>query len=167
MGQRAVSVFVSVGSMMAFDRLVRAMDDWAAAHPETPVEIQIGKGVYEPRHAHWVRKLALPEYQARVQACALFVAHCGMGSIISAIESGKPILMLPRLAAQGEHNTDHQLATAKHVGTRPGLHIAADVADLHARATALLAETAAAPAPIARFADPGFTARIRAFIEAA
>jgi UDP-N-acetylglucosamine transferase subunit ALG13 len=159
-------VFVSVGSMMAFDRLVQTMDEWAAANPQTSVDIQIGKGGYEPRHARWVRKLALPDYQARVATCDLFVAHCGMGSIISAIEAGKPILMLPRLQALGEHNTDHQLATAKHVGARPGLHIAADADDLKARADALLADIGNAPAPIARFADPVFTDRIRAFIEA-
>jgi UDP-N-acetylglucosamine transferase subunit ALG13 len=158
-------VFVSVGSMMPFDRLTRAMDAWAGANPQVDVEIQIGKGAYEPRHARWVRKLALPDYQARVQACALFVAHCGMGSIISAIEAGKPILMLPRLEAQGEHNTDHQLATARHIGIRPGLHVAADVGDLQALASALLAQTGTAPAPISRFADPQLTSRIRAFIE--
>jgi UDP-N-acetylglucosamine transferase subunit ALG13 len=151
--------------MMPFDRLTRAMDEWAAANAHIPVEIQIGKGGYEPRHAKWVRKLALPDYRARVEACALFVAHCGMGSIISAIEAGKPILMLPRLEALGEHNTDHQLATAKHVGIRPGLHVAIDVADLKARTSALLANTGTAPAPISRFADPEFTLRIRAFIE--
>lgn len=154
---------------MPFDRLTRAMDEWAAANPDVPVEIQIGRGDFEPRHASWVRKLALPDYQARVAGCALFVAHCGMGSIISAIEAGKPILMLPRLEALGEHNTDHQLATAKHVGVRPGLHVAADEADLKARASALLEQTAKAdrlaPAPISRFADPAFTTRIRAFIE--
>lgn len=162
-------VFVSVGSMMPFDRLTRAMDEWAAANPDVPVEIQIGRGNYEPRHAKWVRKLALPDYQARVAGCALFVAHCGMGSIISAIEAGKPILMLPRLERLGEHNTDHQLATAKHVGVRPGLHVAADEADLKARATALIGDARKAdrlaPARISRFADPDFTARIRAFIE--
>ncbi len=167
LGQRAVSgVFVSVGSMMAFDRLARAMDEWAAANPDTPVEIQIGKGSFEPRHARWVRTLSLADYQARVADCALFVAHCGMGSIISAIEAGKPILMLPRLQALGEHNTDHQLATARHIGIRAGLHIAADENDLQSRASALLTQSAAAPAPIASHADPAFTARIRAFIEA-
>jgi UDP-N-acetylglucosamine transferase subunit ALG13 len=159
-------VFVSVGSMMPFDRLCQAMDEWAAGNPAVPVEIQIGKGAYEPRHAKWVRKLALPDYQARVAACDLFVAHCGMGSIISAIEAGKPILMLPRLEALGEHNTDHQLATAKHVGVRPGLHVAADTADLKARASFLLAQSGVAPNPISRFADAAFTNRIRAFIEA-
>jgi hypothetical protein len=50
---------------------------------------------------------------------------------------------------------------------RPGLHVAADAADLQRRATALLADAGAPPAPIARFADKGFTDRIRSFIESA
>ncbi len=159
-------VFVSVGTMMPFDRLVRAMDEWAAAHPDVPVEIQIGRGKYEPSCAKFVRLMPVDQYRQRVAAARLFVAHAGMGSIITAIEAGKPLLMLPRLRAEGEHNTDHQLATAASIGARPGLHIAADAADLQARVTALITATGAPPAPIARFADPAFTDRIRAFIEA-
>lgn len=151
---------------MPFDRLVRAMDEWAGAHPQTPVAIQIGRGGFEPRHADFVRTLPLADYRARIAACRLFVAHCGMGSIISATEAGKPILMLPRLALLGEHNTDHQLATARHIGTRPGLFVAEDTDDLKRRASAMLAADAAPPAPIAPHAQPGFTAAIRAFIEA-
>jgi UDP-N-acetylglucosamine transferase subunit ALG13 len=150
--------------MMPFDRLVQAMDAWAAANPAVPVEIQIGKGAYEPVHAKWVRKLPVDQYRGKVAGCALFVAHCGMGSIITAIEQGKPLLMLPRLQALGEHNTDHQLATAVHVGSRPGLHVAADAQDLQARASALLGNSGAPPAPIDRWADPALTSKIRAFI---
>jgi UDP-N-acetylglucosamine transferase subunit ALG13 len=168
LGQRVVNrVFVSVGTMMPFDRLVRAMDEWAADHPDVPVEMQIGRGAYEPRHARFVRMLPVGDYRARVIAARLFVAHAGMGSIIAAIEAGKPLLMLPRRRAEGEHNSDHQLATAASIGARPGMHVARDAADLQARASALLADAGTAPAPIARFAEAGFTDRIRSFIEAA
>jgi UDP-N-acetylglucosamine transferase subunit ALG13 len=166
LGQRAVSVFVSVGSMMPFDRLVRAMDEWAAAHPEVPVLIQIGRGAYEPRHARFVRLMPVSDYRAAVDGARLFVAHAGMGSIISAIEAGKPLLMLARSQALGEHNTEHQRATAASIGARPGLHVAADADDLKARASALLADSGAPPAPISPHADKSFTDRIRAFIEA-
>jgi UDP-N-acetylglucosamine transferase subunit ALG13 len=159
-------IFVSVGSMMPFDRLVRAMDEWAQANPDVPVEIQIGRGKYEPRHAKFVRLMPVDQYRERVADARLFIAHAGMGSIISAIEAGKPLLMLPRLQAQGEHNTDHQLATAASIGARPGLHVAGDADDLQARASALLANTGTAPAPISKLADNAFTDRIRAFIEA-
>jgi UDP-N-acetylglucosamine transferase subunit ALG13 len=159
-------VFVSVGSMMPFDRLVRTMDDWAAANPGLSVCIQIGRGKYEPQHARFVRLMPVGDYRALVAGARLFVAHAGMGSIISAIDAGKPLLMLPRLHAEGEHNNDHQLATAANIGNRPGLHVAADAEDLKARASALLAEGGAAPAPIGKLAPAGFTDRIRAFIEA-
>ena len=158
-------IFVSVGSMMPFDRLVRAMDDWAGANPDVPVEIQIGRGKYQPVHVAFLSLVPAADYRAKVAACRLFVAHAGMGSIIAAIEAGKPLLMLPRLEAEGEHNTDHQLATAKSIGARPGLHVALDAADLQRRASLLLADAGAPPAPISPYADPAFTARIRAFIE--
>ena len=34
-------VFVSTGSMMPFDRLIRAMDAWAEDHPATPVFFRV------------------------------------------------------------------------------------------------------------------------------
>jgi UDP-N-acetylglucosamine transferase subunit ALG13 len=163
-------VFVSVGSMMPFERLVTTMDAFAAAHPDLDVLIQIGRGRTEPAHARWCRLMPPAEYKAIVGGCRLFVAHAGMGSIITAIESGKPLLMLPRRQSLAEHNTEHQLATATHVGSRPGLHVAADEVDLTARATALLAAGSAPPAPppapIAPHASPELIANIKAFINA-
>ena len=35
-----------------------------------------------------------------------------MGSIITAIDNNKPIVIMPRLHKYGEHRNDHQLATA-------------------------------------------------------
>jgi UDP-N-acetylglucosamine transferase subunit ALG13 len=158
-------VFVSVGTMMPFDRLLVAMDEWAAANPDVPVSFQIGKSAYQPKHGPAAALMPASEFRARVAGCRLFVAHAGMGSIITAIQAGKPMLMLPRLKAMGEHNTDHQLATARDIGSRPGLHVAADADALKRLATELLAEGAPPPAPIAPLADRVFTDRIRAWIE--
>ena len=161
----APDVYVSVGSMMPFERLVRAMDKFAAQRPDLDVLIQIGRSKTEPSHARFVRLMPPADYRAMVAGCRLFIAHAGMGSIIAAIEAGKPLLMLPRSQALGEHNTEHQRATAQNIGNRPGLHVAADETDLITRAEVLLAKGSAAPAPIARFADEVFTNRIRCFIE--
>jgi len=38
-------IFVTVGSMMAFDRLILSMDKWALAHPNSDVLAQIGGGI--------------------------------------------------------------------------------------------------------------------------
>ncbi len=150
--------------MFAFDRFVRAVDDWAAAHPAVPVLIQIGSGTYEPRAAAFVRMMGPALYQQRIREARLFVAHAGMGSIIAAIQAGKPLLMMPRRLDLGEHTTDHQFATLAKFGGRAGLHSAGSVEELHAAIDALLADTGAAPAPIAPYASPELIGRVRAFI---
>ena len=41
---------VTIGTMVPFDRMLRAVDDWAAAHPgEDVVEIS-AVGDYQPKH---------------------------------------------------------------------------------------------------------------------
>ncbi len=157
-------IFVSVGSMMPFDRLIRAVDEWAAAHPGTPVLAQIGNGKFEPAHARFVRLMPPGEYRAAVAEAVLFVAHAGMGSIITAIEAAKPLLMLPRLQTLGEHNTDHQLATIKNVGNRPGLHHVEREDALGAAIDALLTAGSEAPAPISPFASEELLGNVRRFI---
>ena len=150
--------------MFAFDRFARALDDWAAAHPQVRVLVQIGSGAYEPRHAAFVRMMPPALYQQRIAEARLFVAHAGMGSIIAAIQAGKPLLMMPRRFDLGEHTTDHQFATLAKFAGRDGLHTATSVEELHAKIDALLADGGVAPAPIDPFAAPDFTKRIAAFI---
>lgn len=132
-------IFASVGSMLPFDRFVKAVDDWAAANPAQEVYVQIGEGEYEPRHTPWTRIMPHDEYRARLRDCDLFVAHVGMGSILQALEERKQLLMLPRHQSLGEHTTDHQLHTAARFRDTPGLRIVDDVPALHASMTELLA----------------------------
>ncbi len=150
--------------MFAFDRFVRAVDAWAALHPDVPVEIQIGSGAYEPRHTHFVRMMPPALYARRIAEARLFIAHAGMGSIISAIEAGKPLLIMPRRFAEGEHTTDHQFATVAKFRDRAGLHVVDDAPALHAAIDRLLAQGSAPPAPIDPFASPELLSRVRAFI---
>ena len=53
------------------------------------------------------------EFRERVESASVVVAHAGMGSIITALELGKPIIVMPRRGDLGEHRNDHQLATAR------------------------------------------------------
>jgi UDP-N-acetylglucosamine transferase subunit ALG13 len=155
-------IFVTIGSMFPFDRLIRAMDAWAAAQP-APVELlaQIGEGSYRPEHMRWTASLERADYARTVADCELVVAHAGMGSVITAGEYGKPIVLLPRLGSRGEHNNDHQVDTARWLRGRPGLHVADTEADLPAAIAA--ARAADAAASLGTTAPPAFLARIRAF----
>jgi exopolysaccharide biosynthesis glucuronosyltransferase PssE len=156
-------IFVTVGSMFPFDRLIRVMDAWAAEHSEAETLAQIGDGAYQPSHMPWVRRFGQAEFVRTMTAARLIVAHAGMGSVITADEFRKPIVLLPRLQERGEHNTDHQVATANWLRGKPGVHVADRDEDLASR----IAEALAAEAPEARFAPtagPDFIARIRACI---
>lgn len=109
-------IFVTVGAQMPFDRLVRAVDDWAGDHPEVEVFAQIGPSRFRPSHCRHERFLRPEGFRDVFQQAALIVAHAGMGSIITALEYGKPILVMPRRGDLAETRNDHQLATAKQFG---------------------------------------------------
>lgn len=58
------------------------------------------------------------------------VAHAGMGTVLTALELGKPLLLLPRRGDLHETRNDHQLATARWLQDRPGIHIAWEAPEL-------------------------------------
>ena len=72
-------IFVTIGSMFPFDRLIRAMDAWAAAQPQPAALLaQIGDGGFEPGHMRWVRSLPRDAYARAVAEADLVVAHAGI-----------------------------------------------------------------------------------------
>ena len=110
-------IFASVGSMLPFDRFVRAVDEWARDNPDDDVFIQIGAGEYEPVHAPFARIVPMSEYRRRLQECDLFVAHVGMGSILQALEAQKQMLLtldnpLIRLELMHDLLDEHGLITS-------------------------------------------------------
>jgi UDP-N-acetylglucosamine transferase subunit ALG13 len=158
-------IFVTIGSMFPFDRMIRAMDAWAAAEGRgEEILAQIGAGDYEPRHMTWVRKLDRPAYGAAIRRCRLVVAHAGVGSIVTAGENGRPIVVLPRRAYLGEHTSDHQVETVGWLRGRPWVHVA-DEAEALPGCIAAATAAVAAGARMPRTADPAFIERLRRFIE--
>jgi len=123
-------IFVTVGSMLPFDRLVRSMDAWAALHPDETVFAQIGASAFLPGHMGWERLLPPSEYRRCVAQAALLVSHAGMGSVITAREMGKPIIILPRLEERREVTTNHQVATAHWLRGKPGIFVASSESEL-------------------------------------
>ncbi len=156
-------IFVTIGSMFPFDRLIQVMDAWALANPRQDVLAQIGNGTYAPKHMKFVRRLSQTEFGATVAGATLIVSHAGMGTVITAGRAGRPMVLLPRLQEWGEHTTDHQIATANWLGGKPGIHVAATDADLPAAIVAAFSEqdTGSRIAPVA---DPAFTDRLRTAI---
>jgi beta-1,4-N-acetylglucosaminyltransferase len=155
-------IFLTVGSMFPFDRLIRSVDEMVGAGQITdPVVAQIGDGKYEPRHMRFDRFLGKPEYDRRVAEATMLVAHAGAGTIAMALAQQKPLLVLPRRKRYGEHVNDHQVATARKFEELGHVLVAYEAQDIAARIEALRTF-----APRRRSADPQALARrIGQFLE--
>lgn len=120
-------IFLTVGTQLPFERLVRAVDDWCMTSGRNDVFGQIaecGRGYYKPMNFEWLPYLEPKEMEYRFKTSSLIIGHAGMGTIISALTHRKPIVVLPRKSSLGEHRNDHQIATVTRLGQRPGLVVA-------------------------------------------
>lgn len=126
-------IFVTVGTDMAFNRLVHVVDEWAFDNGRQDVFAQIGETDWQPRHIAWSKFLQPPEFARRFSEADAVVAHAGMGTILTALHLGKPILVMPRLASLGEQRNEHQLATAKHLSRLGKINVAVDESELRIR----------------------------------
>lgn len=127
-------IFVTVGSMFPFDRLIRAVDELVGQGGiAEDVVAQIGDGRYEPKHLPFERFLAKPAYEQRVHEASSLIAHAGAGTIGLALAALKPLLVLPRLSRLGEHVNDHQLATARKFEQLGHVLVAWEAVDIAAR----------------------------------
>jgi UDP-N-acetylglucosamine transferase subunit ALG13 len=106
-------IFVTVGTQGQFNRLIRTVDEWAGLRARKDVFAQTGMSDYRPKHIGSKPFVDPAEFRKRVEESSLVVAHAGMGSIITALELGKRIIVMPRRADLGEQRNDHQIATAK------------------------------------------------------
>ncbi len=160
-------IFVTVGSMFPFDRLAQAADAWAEHNRSRDMLVQIGAGAYEPKHARWVRMMRTNEFNNAIAGCDLVVAHLGMGSIITAMQAQKPIVLLPRIYELGEHTSDHQMHATDWLADRPGIWIAKDTADLHRLLGDFVSGRITQPSEkAASFASPELIENVRSFIAA-
>ncbi|MDX2148550.1 MAG: glycosyltransferase [Planctomycetota bacterium] len=157
-------IFVTVGAQMAFDRLVRAVDDWAGARGRGDVFAQIGPTEWRPRHLRWTGFLEPDKFREHVREARVMVAHAGMGSILTALEASKPILVMPRRGDLMETRNDHQVATAKQFLALRKVAVAMDERELAEKLDAV--DALAATEPISRHASPELLEAVRSFIHA-
>ena len=105
-------IFVTVGTQLPFDRLVEGVDAWAKLNPSVPVVAQVGQSSIRYSYIQTVQNLTQAEFLNNINQAKLVVAHAGMGTILTASELGKPVILMPRRAALREHRNDHQEHTA-------------------------------------------------------
>lgn len=162
-------IFLTVGTQLPFDRLVRALDNWNTGQAPDRVFGQIADpsdNGYIPKNFYFKDFIDPDEFAQKYEEAKLIVAHAGMGSIISALTHPKPIVIMPRRADLYEHRNDHQLATAQQFASREGIYVAKDEIVLGSLLDELLAkpnEELAGQADAAH-AGPELIAAVRSFI---
>lgn len=122
-------IFATVGTQLPFPRLIQALDTIAERHA---IEI-IAQSAHILSDAPYLKQYgSLPpdEFDGLAARSDMIVAHAGTGSVLSAAQHGKPIILFPRIAALGEHRNEHQLATAQMFRSRRGIYVATDVDEL-------------------------------------
>jgi len=155
-------IFVTVGTDLPFDRLIRVIDGWASDNGRRDVFAQIGEGGWEPDFIEFSPFLEPSAFAGRCAAASVIIAHAGMGTILSALHSGKPLLVMPRRASLGEQRNEHQLATARYMQEQGKVSVAFDEEELRDNLDNLN-ELAARP-PIGSYASKSLTGEIRDFI---
>lgn len=119
-------IFVTVGTQLPFPRLLKSVDSWSANNPDKKVFAQIsdaGPDNFCPLNFDYVPFLDPKDFNRYFLEASVIVAHAGMGSILSALSLGKPIIIMPRRVEYKEHRNDHQVATAKKFHSRQNIKV--------------------------------------------
>lgn len=160
-------IVLTVGTQLPFNRLVQAADEWCRRAGRDDVVGQIGAigaSDYRPQSFRWQEFMAPPELDSLVRGAQLVVAHAGMGSIISALRYSRPIVIMPRRAALGEHRNDHQVGTASRFANRAGVFVADSEADLGPAIDRALTHSSVGSAGISAYAEPSLLEAVSNFI---
>lgn len=124
-------LFVTVGAHTPFDRLVRTVDRWAEVNARSDVFAQIGSTSWTPQHIRWTNFLDPAEFRCKCSECSLMIGHAGTGTIITALQLKKPLVIMPRKESLRETRNDHQLATLRRFCGFPTIHGAENEQELH------------------------------------
>jgi UDP-N-acetylglucosamine transferase subunit ALG13 len=139
-------IFAMVGMHTSgFDRLVRALDEYAGLRAPVDMTIQLGHGRYRPANARWFEfKDSLGEDLA---AADLVVSQGSVG-FFDALGLGRRLVVVPRQARFGEAMDDHQIGFSQGFSRRYGFPVVLDVADLGAALDRVRAGPPPDPIPI-------------------
>ena len=155
-------IFVTVGTQLAFDRLITAVDKWSENNSTVKVFAQVGPTASPPIHIEFSEFVSPAKADQLFMESSLIVSHAGMGSILTALKYKKPILIMPRRASLGEQRNDHQLATAKWLENIPGISVAWNESEIES--FLYNRDTLIGGVGISEFASPDLIKHLKAYI---
>jgi UDP-N-acetylglucosamine transferase subunit ALG13 len=155
-------ILVTVGTQGPFDRLVQTVDAWAGEVGGQEIFAQIGPSDFRPQHLQFAESMDPARFERMLKDADIVISHAGMGTILKALELGKPVLIMPRRASLGEQRNEHQLATAERFKKMGVVRVAADEVELRRELDQL--QNLAASEQISSSASPQLIHRLRGFL---
>jgi UDP-N-acetylglucosamine transferase subunit ALG13 len=156
-------IFVTVGHQMPFDRLVRAVDSWAGENNVKNIFAQIGITSFTPLNLKYKDRLDPMVFRKIFEQADIIISHAGTGTILTALEMNKPILIMPRLGRLKETRNDHQISTAIHFKSFNNISVAMNENEL-TNIIGTLNDNKGRDTKISRFASPKLLDTIRAYL---
>lgn len=123
-------IFVTIGTMYGFSRLIKEMDK-IAGQIEEEVIMQIGETKYEPVNTKYFRYASREEMNEIYKNSRIVVCHAGIGSIISALEYKKSIIVVPRSKEYEEAIDDHQFEITRELEKEGMINAIFDIRQLN------------------------------------
>ncbi len=131
-------IFLTVGTQFPFDRLVKTIDDIVGKDLiNEEIFSQIGESAYKPKNFKSVAFLEKNVFNNYLKNASRVIGHAGTGTIITALEYDKPLLVMPRLSKYHEVVHDHQVAIAKKFEEQKHILVAYQEEDLLQKAMEL------------------------------
>lgn len=106
-------IFVTVGTQLPFDRLIKAVDEVAPILGDEEIIAQTKGGDYVAQNIKCYDYIEREQYMKLFDSARLVISHAGIGSILNAMKYHKNIIIMPRQASLHEHRNDHQVHTAE------------------------------------------------------
>lgn len=108
-------IFVTLGTQkFQLNRLLKLVDEYVEKGIiKEEVFAQTGNSDYIPANYKYKQFMDKEEFDSYVKKADLIITHSGVGTIITAINLNKPVIVYPRLAKYKEHVDDHQTEIAE------------------------------------------------------
>ena len=110
-------IFVSVGTQIPFDRLLKSVErQIEIGNIREEVIVQAGVTSFKSDKMKIINFIPLDEFNKIINKAKLIICHGGVGTITDGLKNGKTIIACPRLKKYSEAKNDHQIQIIENFG---------------------------------------------------
>jgi UDP-N-acetylglucosamine transferase subunit ALG13 len=158
-------IFVTVGSQLPFDRLIKAIDELAPLLQGKEIVAQVFGMTYQPKNIKTVDYISPTEYKNYIESAELIISHAGTGTILSVANLQKPMIVFPRLGKLKETRNNHQVDTCERLEKITKLQVAYDEKQLKEKLEIFLRDELPVMEKVPAHASASLLNSIKDFIE--